>query len=148
MFGRLHPGFILENDSHRNAAFCIYNSYQSPKLEITNLKVNKLNGGLKEITASVVNRRMLPTHSATNIKYKIDPPDYVILEGGTVIAGMIVENADLNITTEQKKNPQKIELTNISGYQKTDLKWIVKGGTKYTVRVESVKGGRASAQTE
>ena len=91
---------------------------------------------------------MLPTHSATNIKYKIDPPDYVILEGGTVIAGMIVENADLNITTEQKKNPQKIELTNISGYQKTDLKWIVKGGTKYTVRVESVKGGRASAQTE
>jgi len=148
MFGRLHPGFILENDSHRNAAFCIYNSYQSPKLEITNLKVNKLNGGLKEITASVVNRRMLPTHSATNIKYKIDHPDYVILEGGTVIAGMIVENADLNITTEQKKNPQKIELTNISGYQKTDLKWIVKGGTKYTVRVESVKGGRASAQTE
>jgi len=148
MFGRLHPGFILENDSHRNAAFCIYNSYQSPKLEITNLKVNKLNGGLKEITASVVNRRMLPTHSATNIKYKIYPPDYVILEGGTVIAGMIVENADLNITTEQKKNPQKIELTNISGYQKTDLKWIVKGGTKYTVRVESVKGGRASAQTE
>lgn len=148
MFGRLHPGFILENDSHRNAAFCIYNSYQSPKLEITNLKVNKLNGGLKEITASVVNRRMLPTHSATNIKYKIDPPDYVILEGGTVIAGMIVENADLNVTTEQKKNPQKIELTNISGYQKTDLKWIVKGGTKYTVRVESVKGGRASAQTE
>ncbi|HOX75432.1 MAG TPA: M14 family metallopeptidase [Bacteroidales bacterium] len=148
MFGRLHPGFILENDSHRNAAFCIYNSYQSPKLEITNLKVNKLNGGLKEITASVVNRRMLPTHSATNVKYKIDPPDYVILEGGTVIAGMIVENADLNVTTEQKKNPQKIELTNISGYQKTDLKWIVKGGTKYTVRVESVKGGRASAQTE
>lgn len=148
MYGRLHPGFLLETDAHRNAAFCIYNSYQSPKLEITNIKVNKIEGGLKEVTASVVNRRMLPTHSATNLRYKIDPPDYVFLEGGTVIAGMIIENADLNITTEQKKNPQKMELQNIAGYQKIDLKWIVKGGTRYMIRVESVKGGRASAQTE
>ena len=71
-----------------------------------------------------------------------------MLEGGTVIAGMIVENADLNIAAEQKKNPHKMEVANIAGYQKIDLKWIVKGGTKYTVKVESVKGGRASAQTE
>ena len=148
MFGRLHPGFIIETDAHRNAAFCIYNSYQSPKLEITNIKVNKIEGGLKEVTASVVNRRMLPTHSASNLRYKIDPPDYVLLEGGTVIAGMIVENSDLNITSEQKTNPQKMELANIAGYQKIDLKWIVKGGNKYTVRVESVKGGRALVQTE
>jgi hypothetical protein len=148
MTGRLHPGFMLETDAHRNAAFCIYNSYQSPKLEIKNLKVRKLEGGLKEVTATVRNNRMLPTHSASNLKYMIDPPDYVSLDGGTVIAGMIVENRDLNITREQKKNPQRMELANIPGYQQTDLKWIVKGGIKYTVRVESVKGGLASAQTE
>jgi len=148
MSGRLHPGFMLETDAHRNAAFCIYNSYQSPKLEIKNLKVRKLEGGLKEVTATVRNSRMLPTHSASNLRYKIDPPDYVSLDGGTVIAGMIVENRDLNITREQKKNPQRMELANIPGYQQTDLKWIVKGGNKYTVRVESVKGGFASAQTE
>ncbi len=147
-YGRLHPGFLIETDAHRNAAFCIYNSYQSPKLEVTNLKVSKLDGGLKEVTATVVNKRMLPTHSASNLKYKIDPPDYVYLDGGTVIAGMTVENADLNRTTEQKKNPQRMEITNIAGYQHIDLKWIVKGGSKYTVRVESVKGGRASAQKE
>jgi hypothetical protein len=91
---------------------------------------------------------MLPTHSASNIKYKIDPPDYVFLEGGTVIAGMVVENKDLNITTEQKKNPRRMELANINGYQQINLKWIVKGGSKYTIRVESVKGGQASAQAE
>ncbi len=147
-FGRLHPGFMLETDAHRNAAFCIYNAYQTPKLEITNLKVSKLDGGLKEVTATVVNKRMLPTHSASNMKYKIDPPDYIYLDGGTVIAGMIVEDADLNIVAEQKKNPQRLEIQNIAGYQSVDLKWIVKGGTKYTVRAESVKGGRTSAQTE
>ncbi len=147
-FGRLHPGFLLETDAHRNAAFCIYNSYQSPKLEVTDIKVKKLEGGLNEVTATIANSRMLPTHSASNLRYKIDPPDYAYLDGGTVIAGMIVENKDLNLTSEQKKDPQRIEITNISGYQKVDLKWIVKGGSKYTVRVESVKGGCASAVSE
>jgi len=147
-FGRLHPGFMLETDAHRNAAFCIYNAYQTPKLEITNLKVSKLDGGLKAVTATVVNKRMLPTHSASNLNYKIDPPDYIYLDGGTVIAGMIVEDADLNIVIEQKKNAQRMEIQNIAGYQSVDLKWIVKGGTKYTVKAESVKGGRTSAQIE
>ena len=148
MFGRLHPGFLLETDAHRNAAFCIYNSYQSPKLEITDLKVRKLDGGLNEVTAAVVNRRMIPTHSISNIRYKIDPPDYVYLEGGKVIAGMIIQDADLNRTTEQKKNPGCMEVQNVAGYQKVNLKWIVKGGNKFTVKVESIKGGRTSAQIE
>jgi hypothetical protein len=147
-FGRLHPGFLLETDAHRNAAFCIYNAYQSPKLEVKDVKVKKLPGGLSEITATVENTRMLPTHSASNLKFKIDPPDYVFLDGGSVIAGMIVKDKDMNLNVEQKKNPQKIEIRNIAGYEHVDLKWIVKDGNKFTVRVESVKGGRGSAQSE
>jgi hypothetical protein len=148
MLGRLHPGFLLETDAHRNAAFCIYNSYQSPKLEFSNITVRKLEGGLKEVTATITNKRMLPTHSASNLRYKIDPPDYVSIEGGTVIAGMIVTDKDLNRATEQKKNPQRMEITNITGYQGIDLKWIVKGGARYTLSAQSVKGGRASAVAE
>jgi hypothetical protein len=147
-FGRMHPGFLLESDSHRNAAFCIYNAFQTPKLEVTNIKVKNLNGGLKEVMATVENKRMLPTHSASNLKYKIDPPDYVYLDGGTVIAGMVVLDPDLNRNVEQKKNPRRMELINIPGNQHVDLKWIIKGGSRFTVRVESVKGGRASAQSE
>ena len=147
-FGRLHPGFLLETDAHRNAAFCIYNAYQSPKLEVTDIKVNNLPGGLKEVTASIENTRMIPTHSASNLKFKIDPPDYIYLDGGTVIAGMIVRDKDMNISTEQKKNPERMEVQNISGYGRVNLKWIVKTGNKFTVRVESVKGGRASGQSE
>jgi hypothetical protein len=147
-FGRLHPGFLIETDAHRNAAFCIYNAYQSPKLEVSDIKVKKLTGGLKEVTATVENTRMLPTHSASNLKFKIDPPDYVYLDGGTVVAGMIVLDKDMNINEEQKKNPQRMEITNIPGYERFNLKWIVKDGSKFTIRVESVKGGSASAQSE
>ena len=148
MIGRLHPGFMLETDAHRTAAFCIYNAYQSPKLEILNINVRKIEDGLKEVTASVRNTRLLPTHSASNLKFRIDPPDYVILDGGTVIAGMIVTNKDLNLTREQKKNPSRMEIPNIPGYQTIDLKWIVKGDTRYTISVESVKGGTASVEAE
>ncbi|HSL85898.1 MAG TPA: hypothetical protein VK861_03085, partial [Bacteroidales bacterium] len=80
--------------------------------------------------------------------YRIDPPDYCYLDGGTVVAGMIVLDADRNITREQKENPQRLEIENIAGYQSVKLKWLVKGGNKFTVRVESVKGGQASAQSE
>ena len=148
MFGRTHPGFLLESDAHRNAAFCIYNAFQSPKLEVSDIKVKKLSGNLMEVSARVENTRMLPTHSASNLKYKIDPPVYVYIDGGSVIAGMIVENPDLNLTREQKKNPQRMEVENIPGYTYVNLRWIVKGGSKYTIRVESVKGGRATVQSE
>ena len=147
-FGRLHPGFMLETDAHRNAAFCIYNAYQSPKLEISEVKVKKLSGDLKEVTATIENTRMMPTHSANNLKFKIDPPDYICLDGGTIIAGMIVTDKDNNVNIEQKKNPGRLEVRNIPGYSHIDVKWIVKGGSTFTVRAESVKGGWASAKTE
>ena len=147
-FGRTHPGFLLESDAHRNAAFCIYNAWASPKLEVTDVKVKTLGGGLKEVTATVINRQMIPTHSGTNLRYKIDPPDYIYIDGGKVVAGMIVTDKDRSISIEQKKNPGRIEVPNIEGYQHIDIKWIVKDGSKFTVRVESVKGGRASGESE
>jgi hypothetical protein len=169
-FGRAHPGFLLESDAHRNASFCIYNTYQLPVLSISDIKVKNTVNGLKEVTATIENKRMIPTHSSTNMKYKIDPPDYISLEGGKVIAGMIVENQDLNIAKEQKKNPERLEVENIPGYlgsgttsrgfggfsrggggipvNQVKVKWIVKGGSKYTVKVESVKGGTVSAQSQ
>jgi hypothetical protein len=147
-FGRTHPGFLLESDAHRNAAFCIYNAWVTPKLEVSDVKVKNLGGGLKEVSATVSNRQMLPTHSGTNLRYKIDPPDYCYIDGGTVIAGMIVLDADRNITSEQKRNPGRMEIENIAGYANIKLKWIVRGGNIFTVRVESVKGGHASARSE
>jgi len=147
-FSRLHPGFILETDAHRNTAFLIYHAYQTPKLEVTDIKVNDIGGGLKEVIATIENKRMMPTHSAQNLRYKIDPPNYIFLDGGTVVTGLIVTGAELDVFTEQKENPAKMEIPNIRGNSKLTIKWIVSSGSKFTVRVESVKGGRASAQSK
>jgi hypothetical protein len=146
--GRLHPGFMLETDAHRNTAFLIYHAYQTPKLEITDIVVNNIGGGLKEVIATIENKRMMPTHSAQNMRYRIDPPNYIYLDGGKVVAGLIVTGQKLDVFTEQKETPERMEIPVIRGNSKVTIKWIVSSGNDFTVRVESVKGGRASAKSK
>lgn len=143
-FGRMHPGFLLESDAHRNAAFVIYHAHSTPKLSVPEIKVNELDGGIKEVTAIVKNERLIPTHSGHDVRNKIEVPDVISLNGGTVLAGMIVDNADLGIATEQKLDPANIRVPNIPGNGIVTVRWLVKGGSKFTVTVDSKKGGTAS----
>lgn len=143
-FGRAHPGFLLESDAHRNMAFTIYHGYHTPKLNVDTIMEKDLGDGLKEITAIISNLRIMPTHSSQDLKYKIERPDYISISGAKVVAGMIVENADLNITTEQKVNPETIRVNNIPGLSSVTVRWIVQGSGKYTVTVDSKKGGSSS----
>ncbi|WP_234735155.1 M14 family metallopeptidase [Tellurirhabdus bombi] len=139
---RNHPGFMLEEDAHRNMAFTLYHANQTPKLDIQNISSRSLDNGLTEVTAVIINQRVIPTHSAHDVRFKIERPDYITLKGGNVVAAMIVENADLGLTREQKNNPATIEVPSIPGMGNVKVRWIVKGNPgKYTVSVDSRKGG-------
>lgn len=139
---RNHPGFMLEEDLHRNMAFAIYNIYQTPKLEFSDLKVEKLDNDLSKVTVEVFNARIMPTNSDFDTRNKISPPNIIKLEGVAVIAGLQVQNKDLNLFSEQKYNPAEIEVKNIPGMQKVVVQWIVKGETNNAViKVNSTKGG-------
>ena len=145
-FGRAHPGFLLESDAHRNMSFTMYHCYQTPKLQVDTVMEKDMGNGLKEITAVIGNRRLMPTHSSQDLKYKIERPDYIALKGPAVIAGMVVENRDLNITREQRNNPASIEVPNIPGQGAVTVRWIVQGNAKYTISVDSRKGGYAESR--
>ena len=140
-FGRAHPGFLLESDAHRNMAFTIYHGYHTPKLQIDSIAEKSLGDGLREITAIISNERLMPTHSSHDLKFKIERPDHITLTGPKVLAGMLVENADLGLTTEQTNNPSTIEVKNIPGQGVVAVRWIIQGGGKYTITVDSKKGG-------
>lgn len=140
-FGRAHPGFLLESDAHRNMAFTIYHGYHTPKLQIDSIAEKSLGDGLREITAIISNQRLMPTHSSHDLKFKIERPDHITLTGPKVLAGMVVENADLGLTTEQANNPATIEVKNIPGHGVVTVRWIVQGTGKYTITVDSKKGG-------
>jgi hypothetical protein len=143
-YTRMHPGFLMESDAHRQMAFSIYHAYHTPKLEIDTIMEKDLGGGLKEITALVSNQRLIPTHSSQDLKYKIERPDYISLNGPKVIAGMIVDNRNPAATVEQKNDPKTIEVDNIPGQGYVTVRWIVQGNEKYTVVVDSKKGGVVS----
>ncbi|MBC7888081.1 MAG: peptidase M14 [Ferruginibacter sp.] len=143
-FTRMHPGFLLESDAHRNMAFTIYHAYHTPKLEIDTIMEKDLGDGLKEITAVIGNKRLIPTHSSQDLKYKIERPDYISLSGAKVIAGMTVDNRNSATTVEQKNEPQTIEVENIPGLGHVTVRWIIQGNTKYIIAVDSRKGGMVS----
>lgn len=143
-FGRVHPGFLLESDAHRNMSFTLYHAYHTPKLSIDEISEKDLGGGLKEITVIVANKRLIPTHSSQDLKYKIEVPDVISLSGAKIIAGMIVNNRDLNITTEQRNDPANIKVANIPGNGTATVRWIVQGAGSFTVKVDSKKGGEVS----
>jgi len=140
-FGRAHPGFLLESDAHRNMGFTIYHAYHTPKLNIDTIIEKDLGDGLKQVTVNISNTRLMPTHSSQDLKYKIERPDYITLSGAKVIAGMVVDNRDLDITTEQKIDPETVTIRNIPGLSTIAVRWIIQGSGKYTVTVNSRKGG-------
>ena len=143
-FGRAHPGFLLESDAHRNMSFTIYHGYHTPRLSIDTIQEKDLGNGLKEVTATISNSRLMPTHSSQDLKFKIERPDLVSLTGATVLAGMVVENKDLNISSEQANNPGTIAVPNIPGLGTVTVRWIVSGASNYKVTVDSRKGGTVS----
>jgi len=143
-FGRAHPGFLLEQDAHRNSAFTIYHAYHTPKLSVMDVKEEDLGGGLKEITATIFNERMMPTHSSQDLKYNIERPDYVSIEGAKVVAGFVVEDEDFKRYQEQKLRPERIAVENIPGMGAVKVRWIVSSGSNYSIKVDSAKGGKAS----
>ena len=140
-FGRVHPGFMLEQDAHRNMAFTLYHAYHTPQLEVTELTVKDLGRGLREVVAVVTNTRMTPTHAGIDLQYNINRPNYISLEGADVVSGMLVHNRDLNVVEEQKVNPEKLEIKNIPGMDSVTVKWVIDSGRRMSVTVDSPKGG-------
>ena len=143
-FTRMHPGFLLESDAHRNMAFTVYHAYHTPKLEIDTIMEKSLGDGLKEVTTVVSNKRLMPTHSSQDLKYKIERPDFITLSGAKVIAGMTVDNRNPTSAIEQKNDPQTIEVDNVPGLGEITVRWIIQGNSKYTITVDSRKGGVVS----
>jgi hypothetical protein len=140
-FGRLHPGFLMEQDAHRNMAFTVYHGFQTPKLEIIDVKEEDQGRGVKAVTATIRNSRLIPTHSSQDLKYNIERPDWISLEGSEVLAGMVVLDEDFNKVEEQTYEPEKIRVKNIPGMGMVKVRWIVKGNRSYRIIVDSAKGG-------
>lgn len=144
---RTAPSFMLEDLCHRNMAFTLFNLYHTPRAEVDSIVVKPLRDGLTEVTAVVNNTRAIPTHTLQDSRNKITRPDWITIEGGSVITGAVLQNRFMNIAKEQKLNPQRIEVDNIPGMGAVYVRWLVRGKGPFIVTVDSEKGGLFSMKS-
>lgn len=147
-FGRVEPGFMLQSDAHRNMMFTLFQTSQMPLIAVDSVTTKSLGGGLTEVTAVVVNRRIAPTHTQQDVENQISRPNQITLSGGRVVAGFVIDNALTGDATEQEREPATIRVANIAGQGIVRVKWIVSGTGPFTVTADSEKGGVSTMRSQ
>jgi hypothetical protein len=147
-WGRQPPGFMLQEECHRNMAFTIYHADQMPMVAIREVNSKDLGNGVTEVTAIVENKKLTPTHSAVDLKQKITRPDWVSIKGDNlkVLTGQYGSDVLMRSTSFQEREPEKMKIPTIDGNSIVYVRWLVLGSGKVTVELDSIKGGQA--QTE
>jgi hypothetical protein len=143
---RQPPSFLLEEECHRNMAFTLYHADQMPKVQIDELEVKPLAGGLVQVSATISNPKLTPTHAVFDVRNKVTEPDRASLSGPQVkvISGLVADNRLYDKPTEQKRHPAELRIETIKGMGAVYVRWLVEGAGPYTLHVRSAKGGMAS----
>jgi hypothetical protein len=147
-WGRTPVSFLLEEECHRNMAFTLYHAAQMPRLAIKEVKTEPLGDGLYKIWVEIENSRLIPTRTQQDASNYISPPDIVTLAGPGVkvlSAGRVVDRFFKRVEPV-KRRPERLELDTIPGLNAARVQFLVTGHGRFTVTVDSAKGGVVSAQ--
>ena len=149
-WGRQPPGFMLQEECHRNMAFTLYHADQMPLVNIKEASVKKLADGLFEVTAIIENQRLIPTHSAVDIQRKITRPNLISIEGEGIKVALGKYSPDLlfRSSTIQKNDPAIVKIAPLLGNSMVYVRWIVQGSGQITITCDTVKGGYAQYKLE
>ncbi len=145
---RMPPTFMLPELVHRNAQFVIFHASQLPMLEISEVEIKKLQGGLRKITVTILNKKAIPSRSAWAVSHRIGRPDFAEIKGVEVLAGGVVLNPLSGEVRLQEHRPEKIWVDSVPGRGVVRVQWLVKGKGKVTIIYDSIKGGRLTKRLE
>ena len=150
-FGRQPPSFMIEEELHRNMVFALYHASQLPRIRVDSVSVKELASGLTEVTATIVNDRLIPTRMDVSRQQMLVRPDLVSISGGSgmkVLTAMQDDDMFLRRPREQKHDPGTVEVRGVSISAPVYVRWIVRGSGPFTVTADSVKGGQSSASSQ
>ena len=147
-WGRVPPSFLLEEECHRNMAFTLYHAAQMPRVAITEVTTERLGEGLHRVWVKIENSRFIPTRTQQDVRNHISPPDVVTLSGAdaTVLSSGRVTDRYFRKVTPVERRPERIELPTIPGLSDVYAQFIVSGKGKFTVTLDSAKGGARSVE--
>jgi hypothetical protein len=149
-WGRVPPSFMIEEEAHRNALFCLKHASEMPKVVIEKLDVASLGDGLFAVDATFANEHLIPTRTERARQMKIGTPDVFSIRGDgvEVIAG--------GVRTDRFR-PERLELAEreparlvsergIRGEAKVQTRWLVRGKGAFTVEWRGEKARAASRE--
>lgn len=143
--GRMPEGWMLEEETHRNAAFVLLNAMHVPKLRFLEPTVKKEARNLWRVELPLVNERAIPSVSNIVIANKLHRVDLATVNGGKVLASGIVRNPYTNQIDLQEHRPERLMVNGVQGFGNTTLYFLVESsGGEIVVNYDSIKGGKLS----
>jgi len=127
-FVLINPPFkLVEDITNKHVIFLLKLATLQPELDIIHVKTEKIGGGISRITALIINKGALPSHS------KLGERTYWVKR----------INVKLNILNNQSIiSGKKIQLLNsMEGYSEKELSWLVKGTGKVILEAGSPTTG-------
>ena len=150
--GRVPPSFLLEEELHRNALFCILHAEAMPRVEVRRHAVSELPGGLVALDVTFANTRRIPTRTAQAANQGIGVPDRLTVEvdGGEVLAAGFLTDPQrperLDLVESGAAGPGVVLLEGgLKGEDERTLRWILTGGSAATVGWSGEKAADVTA---
>ncbi len=141
---RVPEGWALEDETHRNNAFVLFNAYHLPRISIGDAMVKKVGNDLWKVEVPVLNDRAIPTMTAVAVNGKLHRQDVATVAGAKVISSGLVDDAYLDKIEIQEHRPERLMVPGIDGVSTRTLFFLVQGDGDITVSYDSVKGGKAA----
>jgi hypothetical protein len=122
------PYSLVDGIVKKHTEFIVKLSEAQPEIDIADIKVEKLGGGISRITVSVMNKGLLPSHS------KLGERSYWIKR----------INVNLGLASSQTLvSGKKVQVLNaLDGLSSREISWLVKGSGKISIEAGSPTTGR------
>lgn len=128
-FVMVNPPFnLVEGIVKKHTEFIVRLAEAQPEIDIADIKVEKLGGGISRVTVSVMNKGLLPSHS------KLGERSYWIKR----------INVNLGLAASQTLvSGKKVQVLNaLDGLSSREISWLVKGSGKVSIEAGSPTTGR------
>jgi zinc carboxypeptidase len=150
-FGRVPPSFLIEEELHRNAIFCMRHAEAMPDVAVTAHEVGSMGGGLTSIDVTFTNLRPIPTRTALAAQKQIGAQDVFTIECDfQVLAGGFRTDRwrpeELDFVADEPE--RLLRERGIPGRGEVRVRWIVRGSGTATVGWSGEKGRDVSVPIE
>ncbi len=142
--GRVPPSFLVEEELHRNALFCLAHAEAMPQVELELMGTEDLGNGLFAIEVRAKNAGAIPTRTAMSSNKRTGIPDELSLEAQRIVVVASGERRDrwrdTELALDDAEEPGRV-VREHGLFEGSDLEWrfLVAGTGEFTIRYRTEK---------